>query len=178
MTALIHPTGSASAVPLPCPQCGSEFHPKRKNQKYCSEKCAKAATRNASRGPRTITESPEAKRIQEARQGRCKGLSHAFYATPPAYRAEFLERLVSDARGVEELRRLVTIRQLLKSWDRDEGTGRLHIAHILDHYCQEVYGLRSYQVLNPENCCPTRPIWPSQRNTMAPMHPRFTRTAA
>lgn len=122
---------------------------------YCNRQCAKAATRNTSRAPRTITESWDAKRVQEARQGRCKGLSHAFYETPPAYRAEFLERLISEAREGAELRRLVTTRQLLKCWDRVEGTGRLHIAHILDHYCQEVYEQRSYEVLNPANSLPS-----------------------
>lgn len=155
MTSLIHPTGPASAVPSLCPQCGSEFHPRRKNQMYCKKTCAKAATRNASRGPRTITESWDAKRVQEARQGRCKGLSHAFYETPPAYRAEFLERLISEVREGAELRRLVTTRQLLKCWNRDEGTGRLHIAHVLDHYCQVVYGQRSYEVANPANRLPS-----------------------
>ena len=122
---------------------------------YCNSQCAKAATRNASRGPRTITESWDAKRIHEARQGRCRGLSHALYETPPAYRAEFLERLISEAREGAELRRLVTTRQLLKCWTRDEGTGRLHIVHVLDHYCQEVYGQRSYEVLNPANSLPS-----------------------
>ncbi len=155
MTALIHPTGPASAVPLLCPQCGAEFHPRRKNQMYCQPTCAKAATRNNNRGPRTTAESPDAKRIHEARQGRCKSLSHAFYETAPAYRAEFLERLITEARGVAELRRLVTTRQLLKCWTRDEGTGRLHIAHVLDHYCQEVYGKRSFEVLAPETARPS-----------------------
>jgi hypothetical protein len=122
---------------------------------YCQKTCAKAATRNANRGPRTITESWDAKRIQEVRQGRCKGLSHAFYETPPAYRAEFLERLIEEACGSVELRRLVTTRQLLKCWTRDEGTGRLHIAHVLDHYCKEVYGQRSYEVANPANRLPS-----------------------
>jgi hypothetical protein len=54
-----------------------------------------------------------------------------------------------ECRGNSELRRLVTLRALLRSWDTDEGTGRLHIAHILDHFCREVYGLRSFEVLNP-----------------------------
>lgn len=125
---------------------------------YCQKTCAKAATRNNNRGPRTTAESPDAKRIQEARQGRCKSLSHAFYETAPAYRAEFLERLITEARGMAELRRLVTTRQLLKCWTRDEGAGRLHIAHVLDHYCQEVYGQRSFEVLAPENARPSASI--------------------
>ncbi|UWQ15666.1 hypothetical protein K3556_07280 [Aliiroseovarius sp. M344] len=155
MTAVIHPPGSPEAVSLPCPHCGTEFHPKRTNQMYCNRQCAKTATRNTNRGPRKSKESSDAKRVQEVRQGRCKGLSHAFYETPPVYRSEFVERLIGEARGVAELRRLVTTRQLLKCWDRDDGTGRLHIAHVLDHYCQEVYRQRSYEVLNPANNLPS-----------------------
>jgi len=44
----------------------------------------------------------------------------------------------------------VTLPALLRSWHRDVGTGRLHIAHILDHFCREVYGKRSFEVLNPD----------------------------
>jgi hypothetical protein len=83
------------------------------------------------------------------------GLSHALYETPPAYRAEFLQRLILEARGNAELRRLVTVRALLRSWGRNEGTGRLHIAHVLDHFCREVYGLRSFKVVDPNYVIPT-----------------------
>lgn len=140
---------------LCCPSCHVPFLPKRKDQKYCGKPCAKAATRNATRGPRKIAESAEAARIHESRKGRTRGLSHALYETPPAYRSAFLQRLIVEARGNAELRRLVTVRALLRSWIRDEGTGRLHIAHVLDHFSQEVYGLRSFEALNPGTILPT-----------------------
>lgn len=89
------------------------------------------------------------KRIHESRKGRVRGLSDALYETPPTYRAEYLQRLIAMARRNAELRRLVTNREMLRSWMRDEGTGRLHIAHVLDHYCREVYGQRSFEVVNP-----------------------------
>lgn len=141
-------------VAVCCPRCQLPFFSKRKDQKYCGKPCAKAASRNATRGPRKVADSVEAARIQEARNGRVGGLSHAFYETHPAYRSAFMQRLIVQGRGNAELRRLVTVRALLRSWVRDEGTGRLHIVHILDHFCQEVYGLRSFEVLNRENDLP------------------------
>ncbi|RGP37729.1 hypothetical protein D1012_07390 [Pseudotabrizicola alkalilacus] len=141
-------------VAVCCPRCQVPFLPRRKDQKYCGKPCAKAASRNVTRGPRMVAESAEAARIHEFRKGRLRGLSHALHETPPAYRAAFLQRLIAEGRGNSELRRLVTVRALLRSWVRDEGTGRLHIAHVLDHFCREVYGLRSFQVLNPNTILP------------------------
>jgi hypothetical protein len=115
----------AAAVPT-CLKCGQGFERKRKDQTYCSRRCAKAASRHTSRGPRTVTESPTERRRQEDRTGRIKGLSHALYETPPRYRAEFLERLIAEARGNVELRRLITQREFLSAWWRLESTGRLH----------------------------------------------------
>lgn len=145
-------TGSGAATC--CPRCHSFFQPKRGDQTFCGKPCAKAATRNATRGSRRVAHSAEAARTHEARKGRLEGLSHALYETPPAYRSAFLQRLIAEGRGNAELRRLVTARALLRSWIRDEGTGRLQIAHVLDHFCQEVYGLRSYEVLNPATPVP------------------------
>lgn len=136
-----------------CPKCAEAFQPKRRNQRYCSDPCRK----NATRGSRKVADSWDEKRRNETRKGRVRGLSHALYETPPIYRAEFMERLIAEARGNAELRRLVTNREMLRSWARlrgshdagDGGTGRLHITHVLDYYCREVYSLRSYEVLNP-----------------------------
>ncbi len=144
-----------TAAARACPHCSTTFAPRRKDQTYCGKPCARAASRNATRRPRRVSESAEAARTHEYRKGRVGGLSHALYETPPAYRAAFLQRLIVEGRGNAELRRLVTVRALLRSWVRDEGTGRLHIAHVLDHFCQEVYGLRSFEVLNPDTTLPS-----------------------
>ncbi|MFN4154509.1 MAG: hypothetical protein ACK4HF_07630 [Paracoccaceae bacterium] len=147
-------------IPVPtedatcCPMCLKPFTAARANQTYCTRKCQKRYSRNAARGPRTITDSPDAARTHEARTGRIRGLSHALYETPPAYRSAFLQRLIVEGRGNAELRCLVTAHDLLRSWNRHEGTGRLHIAHALDHFCREVYGLRSFEVLNPTRDLP------------------------
>lgn len=141
-----------------CAKCATSFSPRRKDQRFCSKPCAKAATRNASRGTRELEFSVTARRTHEVRKGRIKGLSHGLYETPPAYRSDYLQRLIAEGRGNAELRRLVTVRDLLRSWGRDEGTGRLHIVHILDHFCQEVYGMRSFQVFNPATKLPSADI--------------------
>ncbi|RAZ82374.1 hypothetical protein [Cereibacter johrii] len=141
------------ADPL-CPSCGSPFSPRRRDQRYCAKPCAKAASRNATRGSRAHGESAAARHRHEARKGRLRGLAHAFHETPPAYRAEFLVRLIAEGRKLAELRDLVTLRCLLRSWSCDEGTGRLNIAHVLDHFCREVYGLRSFEVLDPARVLP------------------------
>lgn len=148
------PTGAPSAANLCCPRCSTQFQPRRKNQMYCGRDCAKAATRNSKRSPRTIKDNPSAKRTHENRAGRCKSLSLYLYETPPEYRAEYLEKLIAEGRKVKELRDLVTRRHLLESWLRGKNTGHLHIAHVLDHYCQEVYGMRSYEVLNNATVLP------------------------
>ena len=155
ITATLNPSAGPQAI---CPKCTEAFQPKRRDQRYCSRTCQKATTNNAARGPRTIASSWEARRRHEARTGRVRGLSHAFYETPPVYRAEFMQRLIAEARRNAELRRLVTDRDVLRSWDRlrsdafdgSQGTGRLPIAHVLDHFCRSVYALRSFEVLNPE----------------------------
>jgi hypothetical protein len=138
-----------------CARCNQSFDQKRTDQRFCSKSCARAASRNATRGQRTLAHSGEARRTHETRCGRVRGLSNAFYETPPTYRAAFLERLIAEGRGNADLRRLVTLRDLLRSWARQEATGRLHIAHVLDHYCCEVYGRRSFEVLNPASDLPS-----------------------
>ena len=133
-----------------CPKCGEGFTPARSNQKFCSRGCQK----NTTRGPRTVGESPEERQRQAARSGRLKGLSDAFFETPPQYRAAFMVALITEARAKGELRKWVTKWELLRSWHHHPGTGRLHIAHCLDHFCREVFGRRSFVILDPNTVLP------------------------
>lgn len=159
ITATLNPSAGPQSR---CPKCAEAFQPKRRDQRYCSRTCQKASTNNVARGPRTIAASWEARRRHEVRTGRVRCLSHALYETPPAYRAEFLQRLIAEARRNAELRRLVTERDMLRSWHRlrgegfdgRQGTGRLHIAHVLDHFCRSVYALPSFEVLDPKTEIP------------------------
>jgi len=155
---------SLARAEIACPRCGTVFAPKRANQQYCRAACSKAATRNAKRGSQKIEDSPEARRRQEERTGRMSRLSHAFYETPSAYRSAFIVRLIEQGRAERELRGLLSKRERVSSWARDHGTGRLHIAHVLDHFCQEVYRARSWDVLNP------RTVLPGQDGVAFPSH--------
>lgn len=155
---------------IQCPACNAEFTPRRKNQKYCSDNCRKRKSRHAARGSRKVAHSWDERRRSEMRKTRLTDLTNALYEAPPRYRAEFLERLIAQARSNAELRRWLTRRDLLKTWYMD-GTGRIGIGHSLDHYCQEVYGQRSYEVLNPENILPTHDALAFPAEYFGPDHP-------
>ncbi|MBD1204751.1 MAG: hypothetical protein H9533_11510 [Rhodobacteraceae bacterium] len=81
--------------------------------------------------------------------GRLKGLSDALFETPPKYRTAFMLALINEGRRKSELRGWLTQRELLLQWVHHEGSGRLHIVQCLDHFCREVFGRRSYEVLRP-----------------------------
>lgn len=147
------PFNETNSPPYNCPTCSQPFMRKRKDKKYCSKPCAKAASRNATRDSRKIADSGEARRRHETRSGRLTSLTDALYETPPAYRAEFLERLIEEGRKNSDLRKSLTLSHLLGSWMRGTA-GRIGISHSLDHFCQAVYGLRSFEVLNPKTILP------------------------
>lgn len=148
-----------SSFQVSCPKCNAEFVPVRTDQKYCSQTCRK----NATRGPRTVADSPTEKRRQEMRLGRLQALSDAFFETPPIYRAAFMIALINEAKRNKELRVWITQRDLMRQWLHQEGTGRLHIAQCLDHFCSEAYGYRSYEVVRPNWRLPSgqKPAFPA-----------------
>lgn len=139
-----------SAMHSPCPHCRAVFVPARSNQTYCATACQKAATHNSTRGPRNVTDSPEERRRQSDRLKRLQGLSDGFFTTLPMYRPEFMQALIALARRTKELRVWLTKRDALGCRRHHQGTGRLHIAFCLDHYCQQVYGQRSFVMLDPK----------------------------
>lgn len=136
----------ALSLQVACPKCQVPFVPARSNQTYCSKACQK----NAARAPRTVATSAEERRRQELRFGRLRGLSDSFFETHPRYRSAFMIDLIEEARNNAELRGWLTRREQLRRWDHHSGTGRLHIAHCLDHFCSETFGMRSFQVLSRE----------------------------
>lgn len=154
MTHKTAPAGASSADLRCCPSCGRTFHPRRKDMRYCQKSCARSATRNATQNSRTLEHSPNAKRRSEERTERILNLTRAYYDTPPAWRAAFLEALIEEARQKSELAIALTKRAALHPWRPyrcpEGGVMRRHIAAELDHYCQEVRGARSFDVLNPE----------------------------
>ena len=78
----------AMSIALDCPQCDTEFTPRRTNQKYCSDPCRK----NATRGDRSRENEDRTIRHFE----RSQRLAEMIYTTPPnerlGYGGELLER--------------------------------------------------------------------------------------
>jgi hypothetical protein len=153
----------AAPVSPVCPACRKEFASRRKDQTFCGRICQKKATNNVARGSRTVEDSPAAKRRQLTRFRRLASLRDHFYSTHPAHRSEFLVMLIAEARTLKELRDAVTQRHLLHDWTGEKATGRLNIGHVLDHFCKEVFGMRSFAVLDPktELPAPTDLVFPA-----------------
>lgn len=144
-----------STIQISCPKCDAAFIRARSNQKYCSNRCAKAATRNATRGPRTVAESSHEARRQEQRAGCMLSLSNSFFETHPRFRAAYMVELIAEARGKAELRGWLTRKEAMRPWQHHQGTGRLHIAQCLDDFCHDIYRMRSFKVLDPATALPS-----------------------
>ncbi|HBB83908.1 MAG TPA: hypothetical protein DC031_11670, partial [Sulfitobacter sp.] len=93
MTTIKKPAGLSSTALLCCPQCSVEFHPKRKDKKYCSPNCAKAATRNASRGGRSL----EQKLANEIHYCRARDLADMLYTAPVTERLGIMKAMLDAA---------------------------------------------------------------------------------
>jgi hypothetical protein len=145
----------SSSILKPCLRCGDEFIADRTNKKYCTPICQKSATRNTARAPRVVADSGEERRRQAIRSRRIQNLTDALFETPPRYRAEFMQKLIVVARRNLELREWLTKREAMGCRAHQDKTGRLHIAFCLDHYCREVYRIRSFVVLEPNTILPT-----------------------
>lgn len=147
-----------------CPVCSTEFTPARSNQKNCSRACQKKATHNTARAakdaPPVVNEVPRKKswnfrRVDGLNNGRMASLRDAFHTTLPKYRAEFMVKLIDEGRRVQRLRACLTLAPLVHSYGREGGSGRLHIANLLNDFCKEVYGMRSFEVLDPATVLPS-----------------------
>jgi hypothetical protein len=156
-------TTAATKIDMPtvcCPVCSTEFTPARSNQKNCSRDCQKNSSRAAKAALPVVNEVPRKKswnfrRVDGLNNGRMASLRDAFHTTLPKYRAEFMVKLIDEGRRVQRLRACLTLAPLVQSYGREGGSGRLHIANLLNDFCKEVYGMRSYEVLDPATVLPS-----------------------
>lgn len=138
-----------STLEISCPKCEGPFIRARSNQKYCSNRCAKAATRNAARGPRTVADSPELRLRSRRHYGRAMDLAETLYGAPVGERLGIMADLIQAARDHDaELRNILTDPRLLSASPREE----LHlffrrspqsyrtIAQAANAYCQKFWG--------------------------------------
>lgn len=139
-----------------CPACHEVFERKRANQKYCGRKCQRNA---AAKGKRTVAASKTQRRICETDKEVYGSLTISFYETPPKYRAEFMERLISEGRRLAKVQRI--LKKRVPFWHYSYR-GMLPIQQVFYHYCQEVYGMKVSAVLNRNTVLPSDPCYPCE----------------
>lgn len=148
MNALTKMTATSVATDAACPKCAATFSPRRKDQRYCSKPCAKAATRNAARGPRTVDFSPELRRRSRMHYDKAMRLAEMVYTMPPNKRLGFMADLIRLAReGERTLRNILTDPTLLRASPDDEGlffrrspASYRTISQTADAYCRKFWG--------------------------------------
>lgn len=131
-----------------CPHCSTPFTPRRKDQKFCTRPCAKAASRNAKRGSQKIADNRYAARLADMQRSRAFLLNDALNCRPPTERPAFMETLLRAAREDDgHLRRILSDRRPL--WDMGaDYAGRPNLSRTLDDYCQRTRnGARLWQVI-------------------------------
>lgn len=112
MTPTSDPTGPPSADLKSCPTCSRQFHPRRKDQKYCEKGCAKAATRHALRGSR----EKEQERADRVHYNRALDLADMLYTTPVSERLGVMKTILHAAVSHDSgLRRILTDPKLLRA---------------------------------------------------------------
>lgn len=154
----------ASSFQSTCPRCGDAFVRHRPNKTYCTPKCAKAATRNASRGPRTVAESVDLRARARAHNARARELAEWLYTAPVGQRLGIMADLIAAAlEGDAMLRNIFTDPRLLFAspitdrrlfFRRAPGSYRT-IAQAADAYCRKFWGQGVREVIS--GGCPHPP---------------------
>lgn len=129
-----------------CPQCSAPFTPRRKDHRYCTKPCAKAATRHARRGPRTM----ENTRRTEGHYDRAAWLSYDVLRMSPLLQRRMILSILEAASGDDApLRNILLDPALLGSaWGSSIGKRypdtREHsapnIAKVVDAFCRDEWG--------------------------------------
>lgn len=109
--------GHLSGGQISCAKCGTDFTPSRRDQRYCSRPCQ----RHASRGSRTVADSPEKSRRMLDLLDALSDLNEAYYQTPPEDRLPQLKRWLDEARSGN--RRLASILTCPRFFRLDQTTG-------------------------------------------------------
>lgn len=166
-----------------CPKCATDFVQARSNQKYCSSRCAKAATRNVTRGPRTVADSPELRLRARRHYGRAMDLAETLYGAPVGERLGLMAALIKAARDHDaELRNILTDPRLLSASPKEN----LHlfyrrspqsyrtIAQAAHAYCMKFWGQGVKAVVADR--CPEPPT--GEGEDVEGHHPRRSAKAA
>ena len=136
----------AKGAAISCPRCQVPFMPKRKDQKYCGKPCAKAATRNAARGSRSVENAQRNMRHYE----RAAWLSYDLNRMSAVKQRAMLLAILEAASGADaELRNFLFDPALIGA-DRASAIGKLYpdtkcpgslnIAKMVNDFCFEEWG--------------------------------------
>lgn len=139
------PISGTEDAPL-CPTCCQSFTPRRKDQRYCSKPCAKAATRNAARGPRVI----ENRRRSAAHYDRASWLSYDLNRMHPERQRALLLAILEAASGTDAPLRNILLDPALLGADRSSTIGKLYpdsndhtalnVAKMVHFFCRDEWG--------------------------------------
>lgn len=128
------------------PKCPATFTPGRKDQRYCSRPCQRAATRHSARGSRQTEHRQRSQRHYE----RAAWLSYDLNRMPPARRRAMLLALLEAAAGGDAPLRNILLDPRLLGADRASRIGKLYpdtrsrdalnIAKMAYVFCMEEWG--------------------------------------
>ena len=157
------PEVNASALPakssanLPsittCPRCGATFKP-RSNKIFCTRDCARATTRNSTRGPRANASDERYRNYRSF--GRLHWLNETYYTTPPGARLGLLKSWLDMARAGNAHLAHVLANPMFFAPEEDRKRGvcfrgkRVYppVPFLADRYCRRLLGCRVWQWTN------------------------------
>ncbi len=135
-----------------CPNCGIEFQPQRRNQKYCQPNCRKGAYQRKDRqkNPANAKSSPTKRRANTELFDFAKRLAEDLYTMKPSERLGFVKGLIDQARGGNQNVREVLTNQLLLYATVEECPWPFHrrsrsfrnITQAANAYCRKFWGGR------------------------------------
>lgn len=120
---------------LDCPACSIVFKPKRSNQKFCSRDCQRRASRNSSRGDRSIENMERSWQHYE----RAYRLTEMVYSTAPQQRLGMMKHILEFIPHDAGLRNILTDPEMHMKPPRADG--RMNVAKAANAYTQKFYDL-------------------------------------
>ena len=140
-----------------CEYCDTPFRRRRKDQRYCSDKCRKAAyqDKNRKENPVNSTLSPQKWRENYELFDRALRLAEMLYTMPVGERLGFMKGLIDDARhGNVKLKNILLNPAILKARYFDEHmfykkrpAAYRTIGQAADSYCRRYWGASVRDVL-------------------------------
>lgn len=135
-----------AATERTCLRCSLRFTPRRKDQVYCSKPCAKAATRNKSRGSRHF----ENRKRTSFHYDRAARLAFDLYRMSADERRAMILAILESASGAEApLRNILLDPALLKArrsssigkiYPDSKYSGSLNVAQMVNRFCLAEWG--------------------------------------